>query len=624
MGGAAGEGSVLSAHKRWPDWIEGGLLIAIAPFLLFPNMLPEATLAALALLIAGVLGRWMVEGQPLPATPLNGSLLLSEITVGVGVLVTALPDLTLPKATGLLLGLAVWHYLARFVDGGKRLHLATAALFLLGIGLTIMGVLGAEWRAKVPALAAIIARLPSTLINLPGTPEAGISTNQLGGTVAFYLPLALSLLFGVCLGRARRGRGDELGRWAQMLGTAIGALAFGGVLVLTQSRSAWIGGIVGLAVLLALWGWATPRSQTRTWMWAALTLAFCAGIVMLLWIGPERLQRLWHDPSGMTALGTLDTWGFRVDVWRWATMAVQDFPFTGCGLGTFRQVVQILYPINVPPGYDIAHAHNMFLQVALDVGIPGLIAYLALLGGSAVAAWRVARANARLRPLALGLLCGMIALHAYGMTDALALGSKPGVAFWFALGLVAALPRVAEREMPEDAPASRITPYAKQPQVARFTQYARAHPWLIVLAASLTLALLVTSVYLGWRAFQGAQPAQPAIRLPLYPAAREIDVRAEAPAANAGWVGALEVATFTTTHPIADVAAFYTGALAEAGWKTEIEAGDETSWGGIYTREGGLSVCLLNAFYIDGQTWVSIVCGDRAEPVDIPPLSTDD
>jgi hypothetical protein len=64
--------------------------------------------------------------------------------------------------------------------------------------------------------------------------------------------------------------------------------------------------------------------------------------------------------------------------------------------------------------------------------------------------------------------------------------------------------------------------------------------------------------------------------------------------------------------------------LFKAGWETEIEAVDETSWGGIYTQEGGLSVCLLNAFDIEGETWVSIVCGDKAEPVDIPPLTSGD
>jgi hypothetical protein len=45
------------------------------------------------------------------------------------------------------------------------------------------------------------------------------------------------------------------------------------------------------------------------------------------------------------------------------------------------------------------------------------------------------------RAIALGLAGSLIALHAYGMTDALALGSKPAVAFWFALGLIAALIR---------------------------------------------------------------------------------------------------------------------------------------------------------------------------------------
>jgi putative inorganic carbon (HCO3(-)) transporter len=618
----------LTARRRWPDWVEGGLLVAIAPFLLFPGLLPEATLAALAFLLIGALGRWVIEGRPLPVTPLNGSLLLWEITVGVGVLVTALPDLTLPKATGLLLGLAVWYYLVWFIDGRERLRWATTALFLLGMGLTVMGVLAAEWRAKVPVLATIIARLPSALVNLPGAPEAGVSTNQLGGTVVFYLLLTLSLLFGVCLGRrkARRGRGDELGRWVQMIGFSIGVLIFGGVLVLTQSRSAWIGCVGGFVVLLALWGWTLPRSLARLWVRLALFIALCTIIGALLWIGPERLQRFWNDPGGMTALGALDTWGFRGEVWRWALVGVQDFPFTGCGLGAFRQVVQILYPIDVPPGYDIAHAHNMFLQVALDVGIPGLIAYLALLGGAAVAAWRAAWANARLRPLALGLLGGMVALHAYGLIDALAPGSKPGVAFWFALGLIAALPRVAEQERLEPKDES------KDSYALRFTQYPRIHPWLTVIIALFVVAILVTGAYLAWRALPEASPAPPAIRLPLYPEAQGVDVHTEAPPAGAGWVGSLEIATFTTTHPIADVASFYTTTLAEVGWQTEVEAGDETSWGGIYTQEGGLSVCLLNAFApstgsgqsIEGETWVSIVCGDKAEPVDIPPLPSNE
>jgi hypothetical protein len=143
--------------------------------------------------------------------------------------------------------------------------------------------------------------------------------------------------------------------------------------------------------------------------------------------------------------------------------------------------------------------------------------------------------------------------------------------------------------------------------------------------AVLTLALFSTGVYFGYRLLQSESglPGQPSIRLPLYPAAQGAEVRSENPAADAGWVGSLEVATFTTTHPITDVVAFYTGALAEAGWETNTDAGDAESWGGIYTRDGGHSVCLLNAFVIEGEVWCSIVCGDKVEPVDLPGLHKD-
>lgn len=133
------------------------------------------------------------------------------------------------------------------------------------------------------------------------------------------------------------------------------------------------------------------------------------------------------------------------------------------------------------------------------------------------------------------------------------------------------------------------------------------------------LFLVLAAAYFGWSLLWNGTglPGRPATRLPLYPAAQGVDVRSENPPAEAGWVGQLEIATLTTTHSITDVVAFYTGALAEGGWETNVEAGDAESWGGIYTRDGGHSVCLLNVFAIQGETWCSIICGDKAEPVDL-------
>ncbi|MFQ5610160.1 MAG: O-antigen ligase family protein [Woeseiaceae bacterium] len=125
-------------------------------------------------------------------------------------------------------------------------------------------------------------------------------------------------------------------------------------------------------------------------------------------------------------------------------VSIGDFPFTGTGLGSFRQVTRRLYPLNVQADYDIAHAHNIFFQVALDIGLPGLIAYLAILIIAGAVGWQVAKQDERLRPLALGLLAGLAALHIYGLTDALALGSKTSITFWVALGLLTAMHQMVQ------------------------------------------------------------------------------------------------------------------------------------------------------------------------------------
>ena len=89
----------------------------------------------------------------------------------------------------------------------------------------------------------------------------------------------------------------------------------------------------------------------------------------------------------------------------------------------------------------VAHAHNELLQVAVDLGIPGLVGYVALLTTFALTAWRAYHAlNDRwLRALIVGLACGMLAHQVFGLTDAFLLGTKPGVVMWVFMGLIAAL-----------------------------------------------------------------------------------------------------------------------------------------------------------------------------------------
>ncbi|MCB8983997.1 MAG: O-antigen ligase family protein [Ardenticatenaceae bacterium] len=402
--------------------------MVIAVFLLFPATIPSLTAVSLLLLLLFFFIR------PLKPTPFNVLWLGWWSMVLIAVIVSADPDLTLPKLTGLLLGYAWWLYLSTAVRSRPQLWAGFLVWGILGAGFLLIGILSAAWIYKVPLLASILQRLPGQLLQLPGS-AAGVQPNQLAGTLLLYLPLLLSLLLGW-----RPAARPRLALTAVLLLTLLTAVT----LLLTQSRSGWLGAAGGLLVLLILWAAALPASPRRRWFWRAAAALLLLGLAAIVWIGPERLQTAWDDPSQLsqTAVGSLGSIGFRQEVWRWALTAVGDFPFTGTGLGTFRQVVRRLYPLNVSPTYDIAHAHDIFLQTALDVGLPGLIVYLALLLIAFWLGWQAARRDATLRPFALGLLAGLAALHIYGLTDALALGSKTGLSFWLALGLLTAMHRL--------------------------------------------------------------------------------------------------------------------------------------------------------------------------------------
>ena len=67
---------------------------------------------------------------------------------------------------------------------------------------------------------------------------------------------------------------------------------------------------------------------------------------------------------------------------------VLDFPFTGIGMGSFTEVAESLYPFFSSPG-RVFHAHNLFLQAIVDLGIPGLIAWFAIIMIVILVSWQV-------------------------------------------------------------------------------------------------------------------------------------------------------------------------------------------------------------------------------------------
>ncbi len=409
------------------------VLLAAAPLLLFPTSRPAWTVVALALLAAVWVLRAAFLREFWPASPANLALLVFCLAIPLAVWASAFPELTLPKLTGLILGLASLRVLGFAVRSRRSLAIGLAVFGIVALGVWAVGLLG----MRLAPLQGLTARLPQALVALPGTPGEGVNPNQLAGA----LVLALPVMLGCAAGCAREGR-----RSAVLL-LAAAMLVLLATVIFTRSRAGWIGLSVALIAWAFLAAWSHGSRRLRLALGTAAGLSAVAVVAAAVMVGPSLVARVaetGQGSPGMDAVMQQLSLDARVEIWSRAVYALQDFPFTGVGLGTFRRVVNLLYPLFlVPPDSDIAHAHNLLLQVGVDLGLGGLVGYVALMLAAAVTAWRAARSSDRFAgSAALGLLAGMIGLHVYGLADTLALGSKPGLLFWLALGLMVALPQV--------------------------------------------------------------------------------------------------------------------------------------------------------------------------------------
>ncbi len=346
--------------------------------------------------------------------------------------------------------------------------------------------------------------------------ESGFSPNQVAGALLFVAPLAVAFtLF------PPPGQRKKLGWWL----TLLAALIMTVVLVLTQSRGGLIGLVLGLFVMLLL-----------PWRWGRRLLV--AGLVLLVLTVPLWINGLLSVVGGVAlpdqAEG-LTTLSSRTEIWMRALYGIQDFSFTGMGLGTFRVIVHLLYPLfTFPPDTDIAHAHNFFLQSALDFGLPGLVALLAIYGAAIVQVVQLwnkvvhTRTSATFvgRPWAIGFAGVLVAQSVYSQFDAVALGSRPGFLLWYCLALIFGLANFAtERQLQGGQPiaVAATPPPVSQPQpIPVLDQSHRPRPrrrWVGLFAGIVLLVIVGAVLLLGgriardaWLTYRSAQQVAAVLR----------------------------------------------------------------------------------------------------------------
>lgn len=198
------------------------------------------------------------------------------------------------------------------------------------------------------------------------------------------------------------------------------------VLILSQSRGGYIAFSASLFVIGLLY-W--PRSIYLT------PVIFFVGFMLFR---TTDLQTILEQFSND---GSLGGWAGRLEIWQTSLTAISDFPFTGIGIGTFTTLIPLLYPLSFPIE-SYPHAHNLFLQIALDLGLPGLIAYLALLinlVAMLTVTLRKAPRHTIVHTLTIGAAGSLTATIVHGMLDAVLWGTKLSFLPWMLFALITQL-----------------------------------------------------------------------------------------------------------------------------------------------------------------------------------------
>ncbi len=425
-------GPLPSLGPLWdiPFIVEALLLLLAAPALYFPGLFPAWAVSGSFLLLAlGWVWRRLSLGYFLQRTPMDWPLFfLFGVMVPVSLWASPPPlreELSIPRAYILVWNFCLFWTVAVHSRRRRELfHLAVVGLVVGSMAIAGVSLVSTQWPRKIPVLGDLIALLPSRLLSLPGA-ESGINANQVGGTLLYVAPLLFALVAHLLV-RERS--------WLGGLLLALPTAALVLLLVATQSRASLLGLAVGTGLMAVL---ALPRGGT---LLAGLAAVGFAGALLFPW---ERFQGLWDGstPEVVSPVTGAISLAGRMEIWSRALYGIQDFAFTGMGLGTFRRIVHLLYPLFlIPPDKDIAHAHNFFLQTALDFGLPGLVAVLALYLIALVLLFRH-----RLRPgplprvWSIGILGSLVGQGIYSQVDAIAMGSKPNFLLWYLLALAVGL-----------------------------------------------------------------------------------------------------------------------------------------------------------------------------------------
>jgi O-antigen ligase len=277
------------------------------------------------------------------------------------------------------------------------------------------------YEARIRGIGPLGFQLSQGVYRAYGTFE---QPNPFAGFIGLALPIAMALaahgVVHIAYQRLRNTR-DAVRSIALpfiMYGSITGLLAT--ALYLSFSRGAWLGAVAAIGAMIAF----APR---RWWMGVGLVSIAVALVIGLSSAGllPASIGERLADAGDI--LQIRDVRGAAINDanyalierqahWQAAINMLTEHPWTGVGFSNYQPVYEQYRLLNWP--MPLGHAHNIYLNVAAETGIPGLMFYLILWATIFVATFQtIRRAHGVQRAIAIGLLGTWVHLSTHMLVD---------------------------------------------------------------------------------------------------------------------------------------------------------------------------------------------------------------
>ena len=312
-----------------------------------------------------------------------------------------------------------------------------------------------EWRIDDPARdRRYTVRKHETHLMVYMIEQRLTGTFKMPNDLGAYLALALPFVMGYFVSNCGGGRYLQLApterteahrksqrvlMWATV-GLGVVLVLMAANLALTLTRAAWVSvavaasGIGGYCVVKTLF---TRVSWKKSVLGVAFISIVCCVLIVnassrqaIIGIVPghikERLQTMIAQPAGF--LSERPQW------WRTSLQMIQKYPLTGIGLGRFRYE----YQHNGPDEqyYTPYHAHNIYLHIAVEQGIPSLFVFLWIVAIICRQVFVMRKTNDLWK---MGTFIGasgfLISALIYGLADNI-LHQRTVLLFYFILGII--------------------------------------------------------------------------------------------------------------------------------------------------------------------------------------------